>query len=347
MHLHYLNHLHQLFLNLLYFNDFDCFVSFRNCFFNIFDHFDNFLLNDGYFNLSLNLFDNLSDQRHNFLYGLFYLLDPVLVNYLFFNNLYLLYSGYFHPYFHNLLYNLRHFFDPLNYLDYWDYFFDYPLYDLRHLLNVIHNLLGSFIVHCVDQFLYDLFNLNNHWFLYYSLHYLLHNDLHFFYFFDCFLHHNSLLLDHLHLSDLGHSLIHHSLDDDWLFYLYNFFLDDLNFNYFGYLDPLLHYFLYDFGNFYNFLFDLIDLYYFLDDLIDILDDFHWHMNHLLYFLYLCLVYNLLNNFLHWHNYGHFNHSLHYFLNNLGHLHYFVVDLEYLQNVVDGHIIYLFMDHSDN
>lgn len=334
MNFHYLGHFNQLLYKSLNFHNLYCLIPLRNRLFNVLYSFHYFLLNDRHLHLSLHLLNDFSYERHYFLNGLFYLLHSILVNNFLLNYFDLLYCWNFHPYLYYLFNDLRHLLYLLNCLNYGNYFLHDPLYDLRHLFNVVYYFLSRLIVYCIHQFLYDLLYFNDNWLLDDSLHYLLHNDFHFLDLLDRLLYHHCLLPYYLHLFYLRHCLIHYSFHNDWLLDFYYFLFDDFHLNELWHLHSLLNNFLHYSRHLDYFLFDLLYLHYLLDDPVDILDHFNWNMDHLLYLLYLSIINYLFNNFLDGHHNGHFNYPIHNFFNNLRDLHYLVVYLESLENVIN-------------
>jgi hypothetical protein len=226
-------------------------------------------LNNWYLHSVFNDLDDLLSKGHNLLNYALHFLHTILVHNLLFDHLHLLHGGYLYSHLHDFLNNLWHFFDPFDCLNDGNNLFNDSFDNLGHMLNIVNYFSGWLVGNGVNYLLDNPLNLDNDWFLDNSLHYLFDYLLNLL---DSFLHlldHNSLLPNHLHLSDLGNWMINNLFDDHRLFFLDDLLFDDLDLNDLGDLHPSFDDLLNYLGNFNHFFFDFFNLYYLLNYSVNI------------------------------------------------------------------------------
>lgn len=229
-------------------------------------------------------------------------------------------------------------------MDYgYDFFHDSFNY-LRHLFDVIDYLSCRFVVDSIHDFLYYLFNLDNHRFFNNPLYYLLNNLLNLFNLFFNLLNNKFLLPDDLHFLYLWHNVVDYFFYDDWFLHLDDLLSNHLHLHDFRHLYSLLYDFLDDARHFNYLLFYLLHLNDLLDYLVYVFDYFNRHVHDLLHLFDSGIFNYLFDYFLDGDDSWHFYDSLHYLLHYFWHFHDLMTYLEYLQNIINRRISNLFMDH---
>lgn len=337
-------YLHQLLDYLLYLDYLNNFPFLGDDLLDILNSCYNLLLDDWHLNLPLYFFDNLVDERNDLLHCLFYFFQPVLVNYLLFDHFHFLDDWHFYSHLHDLLDYLCHFFDLLDGLDYGDDFLHDSFDDLRHLFDVIDYLSCRFVVHRIHNFLYDLFDLNNHRLFNNPFYDLLYNLLNLFDLFFHLLDKIFLLHDDFHFLYLWHNVVDYLFYDDWLLHLDDLLSNHLHLHDFRHLYSLLDDFLDDARHFDDLLLYLLHLNDLLDYLVYVFDYLDRHVHDLLHLFDLGIFNDLFDYFLDGDDSWHFNDSLHYFLHYFWHFHDLMAHLEHLQNIINRSISNLLVDH---
>lgn len=309
-------------------------------------HTDDLLLVEGHLHSAVNDLlhlpvdgDGLVDDLLDFLY-------PIAIDDLLLNDLDLLDSGHFHSHLDHLLNNPWDFHNPLYDLDDGDCLLDDDFNDLREFHHVVDYLAGIAVLDDFNWLLDDAIEGLDH--LHDLLYDLLVDDWHLDHLADDTFHSDNLFPDDLDFPNLGDGMVDDPFHEDWLLHL-NYLLNyDLHFDDLGDLNDPFHHLLDDARHFHD-LFSVVGYFhYFLDDVIDVLDDLHWDMNDLLYFLDAHHLNDLLHNPLN----GDHLRDLHYSLNDLLHYLLHLDDLghhaEDLQNIVDTDNSQDFLvDHADH
>lgn len=334
LNFHNFCHFNNLLYDLFNFNNLCSFVSFRDDFFHdLFDSHD-LLLHDWHFDTAFHSFYNLVDEGHHFFNNSLHLLHSILVDNLLLNHLHLLYCRDLNSSFNNLFHDPRNFLDLFDCLDNWNNFFHDSFNNLRNVLHIVDYLPCRFIIHCIDQFLYDFLNLNDDRFLNNTLNDLLDDLFDFLDAFFHFLHYNSLVLDHLYFLDFRNRVVYNFLHDNWDFLLNDLLFNHLYFHDLWYLYSPFNNLFDDFRHFNNLLFNLLHLNNLFHNPVHVFDNFHWHMDYLFHLFYLCIFHNFLDNLLHRDNSGDFNNSLHHFFYYFRNLNNALIHLEYLEDIIN-------------
>jgi len=311
----------------LYFDYVAAFISFRNYFLDDLIHSYYSLLNDWNFNSFFNNFLYFTAEWYNLFHNSLYFLNPILINYFFFNTFNFFYYRNFYSDFYKLFNNFRYLFNLLDCLNDWYKLLYYSFHYLRYILDMVDCLLSRPVLDRINYFFYNLFNLKNYWLLDYLLNNFFNTFLNFFNLLDDFFHNHSLLFDNLDLPDFWYCMIYNFLAYHRLVNFNYLLADDLNFHNFRNLDSSLNN-LFDNLWYFNYFFsDLLNFNYLLDNSIDILYHFNWNVHYLLNLFYLSVCHKFLDNFLNWNNHWNLHYSLHNFLNNFWHFNNFVINLE--------------------
>lgn len=297
---------------------------------------------------SFNFFWNLSYHLDNSVDNLLYFSDDVSCNNLFDNDLNFI--RFFNDIGHlnNFFNNLRNFNDSLLSLDDDNWLLNNSIDNDVPNFDMVLNLFSSHNLHLFDNFLNNLFYLDDFGDSDNLFNDLLNNDWYFNYLFNNLLDRNDLFFEGLNFSDFSGDVIDDFSNWNSFFHLNDFLNEFFNKLYLWNLsddfDNLFHHSWY-FNSFLNDSFNLDDL---LLGSWDDDGDFNRHWNILFNFSNLLNFNDLLNNFLDWHNLRNLHNSVHNLLNDLFDLNDFGDNSKDLKNIIDIDNSHNFLvDHSNN
>lgn len=307
---------------------------------------NNLLLNDWYFNSSVNNLFNLLDHRNRMVDNLFNFFYPISVNNFLFNDFDFLDSWDFNMYLDNLLDSLGYFNNLFNGLDNRYWLFNDNFDDFRNVDDLVDSFFGSsplddfnwFLNNAVER-LDDLDNLFDYLFL---------DDFNFNNFSDDFLDCDNLLLDNLNLFDLRNSMVDNLFNNHRFFNLNNLLLDHLDLDNLGDFNNPLDNLLDNSWDLNNLLSVLRYFDNFLNNVVNNLDDLNGDMNDLFNFLNLDDLDWFLNDSFNGDDLRNLNHSIYDLFNYLLNFNDFGDNSEDFQDIVNTDNSHdLSIDHTND